>query len=80
MEDVIKAGVKTKILLLSATPVNNRMNDIKNQIYFITEGRNDAFADLGLPNLEILLKKAQASSTNGPNCRMTNGQRILLSR
>ena len=30
MEDIIKAGVKTKVLMLSATPVNNRMNDIKN--------------------------------------------------
>ena len=59
MQDVIRSGVKTKILLLSATPVNNRMNDIKNQIYFITEGRNDAFADVGIPNLEILLKNAQ---------------------
>ena len=41
MEDIIKAGVKTKVLMLSATPVNNRMNDIKNQIAFITEGKND---------------------------------------
>lgn len=60
MHDVIQSGVKTKVLMLSATPVNNRMNDIKNQIYFITEGRNDAFADIGIPNLEILLKKAQS--------------------
>lgn len=30
LNDVIKAGVKTKILMLSATPVNNRMNDLKN--------------------------------------------------
>ena len=29
--------------MLSATPVNNRMNDIKNQIAFMTEGRDDAF-------------------------------------
>ena len=28
--------------MLSATPVNNRMNDIKNQIAFITEGKDDA--------------------------------------
>lgn len=60
MQDVIQAGVKTKVLLLSATPVNNRMNDIKNQIYFITEGRDDAFDQIGIPNLEILLKKAQS--------------------
>jgi SNF2 family DNA or RNA helicase len=59
MNDVIKSGIKTKVLMLTATPVNNRMNDIKNQIYFITEGRDDAFSDIGIPNLEILLKKAQ---------------------
>ena len=40
MNDIIRSGVKTKVLMLSATPVNNRMNDIKNQIGFITEGNN----------------------------------------
>lgn len=59
MNDIIKSGVKTKVLMLSATPVNNRMNDIKNQIAFITEGRNDAFANVGLDNLELILRKAQ---------------------
>lgn len=60
MNDIIKAGVKTKVLMLSATPVNNKMNDIKNQIAFITEGRNDAFSSVGLDNLELILRKAQA--------------------
>ena len=32
MNDVIKSNIKTKVLMLSATPVNNRMNDLKNQI------------------------------------------------
>lgn len=59
MEDVIKAGVKTKVLMLSATPVNNRMNDIKNQIAFITEGKNDALKSAGIPNIETTLRKAQ---------------------
>ena len=59
MNDIIKAGVKTKVLMLSATPVNNKMNDIKNQIAFITEGKNDAFASVGLDNLELILRKAQ---------------------
>lgn len=59
MNDIIKSGVQTKVLMLSATPVNNRMNDIKNQIAFITEGKNDAFSDLGLPNIEGVLRKAQ---------------------
>lgn len=60
MNDIIKSGVKTKVLMLSATPVNNRMNDIKNQIAFITEGKNDAFSCVGLDNLEVILRKAQA--------------------
>lgn len=59
MNDIIKAGVKTKVLMLSATPVNNKMNDIKNQIAFITEGKNDAFKSVGLDNIEIILRKAQ---------------------
>lgn len=59
MNEIIKAGVKTKVLMLSATPVNNRMNDIKNQIAFITEGKNDAFSSIGLNNLELILRKAQ---------------------
>ena len=43
MKRVIKAGVKTKVLMLSATPVNNRLADLKNQIAFVTEGNDLAF-------------------------------------
>jgi SNF2 family DNA or RNA helicase len=39
MEDIIQSGVKTKVMLLSATPVNNDLKDLRNQIYFVTEGR-----------------------------------------
>lgn len=59
MNEVIKAGVKTKIMMLSATPVNNRMADIKNQIAFITEDNDNAFLDVGLSSVEIILRKAQ---------------------
>lgn len=41
MNKVIKAGVKTKVLMLSATPVNNRFNDLKNQISLAYEGHTD---------------------------------------
>ncbi len=41
LNTVIKSGVKTKILMLSATPVNNRFNDLKNQIALAYEGRVD---------------------------------------
>lgn len=38
MEKVIKAGVKTKVLMLSATPVNNRFIDLRNQLAIAYEG------------------------------------------
>lgn len=38
MERVIRAGVKTKVLMLSATPVNNRFVDLKNQLAIAYEG------------------------------------------
>ena len=59
MDDIIRSGVKTKVLMLSATPVNNRMNDLKNQVAFITEGQDTAFEDQGIASIEITLKKAQ---------------------
>jgi SNF2 family DNA or RNA helicase len=38
MNKVIRAGVKTKVLMLSATPVNNRFNDLRNQLQLAYEG------------------------------------------
>lgn len=60
MNDIIKMGVKTKVLMLSATPVNTRMNDIKNQIAFITEQNDEALAAHGIASIEQTLRKAQA--------------------
>lgn len=59
LDDIIRSGVKTKVLMLSATPVNNRMNDLKNQVAFITEGNDDAFVELGIKNIENTLRLAQ---------------------
>ena len=41
LNKVIRKGVKTKVLMLSATPVNNRFNDLKNQIALAYEGHTD---------------------------------------
>lgn len=59
MDQVIRSGVKTKVLMLSATPVNSRMNDLKNQVAFITEGRDTAYLDHGITSIENTLRKAQ---------------------
>ena len=66
MEDIIQSGIKTKVLLLSATPVNNNLKDLRNQIYFLTEGRDDAFAGepFGIASLKKTLADAQRTFTD----------------
>jgi superfamily II DNA or RNA helicase len=64
MEKIIKSGVKTKVLLLSATPVNNNLRDLRNQIAIITEGKNDAlFESTGIKDIALSLKNAQTNFT-----------------
>lgn len=46
MNKVIRSGVKTKVLMLSATPVNNRFSDLKNQLQLAYEGRAENINDL----------------------------------
>jgi hypothetical protein len=60
MKRVIKSGVKTKVLMLSATPVNNRLADLKNQIAFMTEGDDLALSKHGIASIEATIRKAQA--------------------
>src|SRR5699024_3767464 len=64
MNEIIKNGVKTKVLMLSATPVNNRMNDLKNQVAFITEGNVRALHEEGIKSIGETLKKAQKKFNN----------------
>lgn len=60
MEDVIKAGIRTKVLMLSATPVNNRLLDLRNQIEIITEGNDEYLAETdGIPSITHVTKVAQ---------------------
>jgi len=66
MEEIIHSGVKTKVLLLSATPVNNTLRDLRNQIALITAGNDNAYAaptSLGIQDLSVLLKSAQGQFT-----------------
>ena len=63
MSSVIKAGVKTKVLMLSATPVNNRFYDLKNQLALAYEGDSEQFKEkLGTEkNVEEIFRKAQSA-------------------
>ncbi len=64
MEKVIKEGLQTKVLLLSATPVNNDLRDLRNQILLITEGKPDALLEkTNIKNISATLETAQKRFT-----------------
>lgn len=61
MNKVIRAGVKTKVLMLSATPVNNRFIDLRNQLALAYEGESDALGKHLKTNtsVEEIFRRAQ---------------------
>lgn len=59
MEDIIKSGIRTKVLMLSATPVNNRLLDLRNQIEIITEGDDEYLEEEGIPSINNVTRRAQ---------------------
>ena len=57
---MLKGGIKTKVLMLSATPVNTSLRDLRNQIYLMAEKRQDAFQEaLGIGNIQSIFGVAQ---------------------
>ncbi len=65
MEDIIRSGVRTKVLLLSATPVNNSLKDLGNQVAFISAGHDHAFQETaGIASVKETLRQAQTHFTN----------------
>ncbi|WP_339862490.1 helicase-related protein [Paremcibacter congregatus] len=63
MRQVIREGVKTKVLMLSATPVNNRFTDLRNQLALAYEGQSDALSQKLKTNtsIEEIFRKAQTA-------------------
>ncbi|MPR09174.1 ATP-dependent helicase [Microvirga tunisiensis] len=81
MQDVIQQGVKTKVLLLSATPVNNDLSDLRNQVYFVTEGRDAAFApNFGIHSIKDTLATAQKAFTEWARRTGERDARDLMDR
>ncbi len=81
MNKVIRSGVKTKVLMLSATPVNNRFNDLKNQLELAYEGRQENINELldTDSSIETIFNRAQKAYnawTNLPKDERTT-QRLL---
>lgn len=63
MNKVIREGVKTKVLMLSATPVNNRFNDLRNQLALAYEGDSENINQKlrGKRSVEDIISRAQAA-------------------
>jgi superfamily II DNA/RNA helicase len=73
--------VKTKVLLLSATPVNNGLSDLRNQISFLTEGRDDAFKEtIGIGSLKDTLGTAQKTFNEWSRGKGERKTSVLLER
>ena len=65
MDDIIQAGIRTKVLLLSATPVNNSLKDLGNQVAFISANNDEAFREaFGIASVKETLRLAQGHFTN----------------
>ena len=67
--NIIRTGVKTKLLMLSATPVNNRFTDLKNQIALAYEGHTHIKDEkLNITaSIDSVLRKAQQTFNNFSN-------------
>jgi len=65
MKQVVRSGVKTKVLMLSATPVNNRFSDLRNQLALAYEGESETLRkQLRTDNtVEEIFRQAQAAFT-----------------
>ncbi|WP_308615654.1 SNF2-related protein [uncultured Enorma sp.] len=63
LNHVVKGGVPTKVLMLTATPVNNRFRDLRNQLALAYQGNPDAWSpELGLSsNIEDVFRSAQGA-------------------
>ena len=76
MDEIIKSGSRTKVLMLSATPVNTSLIDLRNQIYLMTEGREDSFQEsLGVDSIRRTMREAQKSFVEWEEKQKTAVQR-----
>ena len=79
MEVVLKEGVKTKVLMLSATPVNTSLDDLKNQINLLTTKQNNALKNnLGINNIEVVLNSAQKKFDKWSSNEKTSNSKYKL--
>jgi hypothetical protein len=78
---LFKSGPQKKVILISATPVNNDLKDLRNQLYVITEDVDSAFRDsLGIASLRDTLASAQRTFTEWAKRNNAQQTKELLDR
>lgn len=81
MDDIINSGVRTKVLLLSATPVNTDLSDLRNQLAFLTGGNDGAFqSSLGVDSIQRTLAVAQRTFNEWARTESRRSLKDLLDR
>ena len=83
MNRVIKPGVRTKVLMLSATPVNNRFYDLRNQLALAYEGKQEEINEKLNTKSDINTIFRQAQKVYNAWCKLPEKERTtqnLLSR
>lgn len=60
IEEILQKNEDAKVLMLSATPINNSLNDIRNQFKLIVKGASNGFYEkLGVKNIDYTFRSAQ---------------------
>jgi SNF2 family DNA or RNA helicase len=81
LQKIIKEGIKTRVLMLSATPVNNTLMDLRNQIRYISAGEDTAYKDtLGIANISTTLVNAQRRFNEWTKQKNSHSTKDLLER
>jgi SNF2 family DNA or RNA helicase len=77
MEQVMQKGIQTKVLLLSATPVNNNLKDLRNQFLLITQDKDKAFEKkLSIGSIGQVMRNAQTNFTNWADPKKKSGRKV----
>jgi SNF2 family DNA or RNA helicase len=77
MQDLLQSGVDTKVLLLSATPVNNNLKDLRNQMYLVTQDDDKAFHEsLDVFSIAQVMKNAQTHFSNWADPKKNPGRKV----
>ena len=84
LKEIIAAGTHTKVLMLSATPVNTSLIDLRNQVYLMTEGREDDYREsLGVGSIGNMMAAAQRQFKEWESDKTRKGRRdkaVLLEK